>query len=494
MRNLALAFSCFLTALLSAQSEYRLFQPGEQYLYVDESFAYSAQVYRTQFYGVRIDSMGCQDLYASLDYERRRPDPCIRRVPSPFGYSICQAADSTVLNFRELGRMVLYQRALPGTTWVALDNGSIRVRGTVLSVKHDQVLGAADSIKVIALIGAAGDTLSRVRISQHHGVAESPFLYDLSGNSPVLSIAGTTKEKLGLQLPEDSSYGSVAVGNEYHIESIAPKRTLSADNFDLYDQHQQETRSVRSVDSILNGVTYFTTVGDLLQFNTRSDGSEPARDSVLYRDTVRQWSYRYPDELKNVQPGARILIDSTLAESMYRVRSLFLGPCGLLSTRQTFDTYFFGADSLCGEYDQIVDGGPYDLINTPWIPFPIDTTNFGMAPVHRHLRYMNIDLLECGTAYDFSDITVAVVDPHSAFSRQLKLYPNPARAGFTVEIPTGKGSCHLQLFTRTGAMVGSAIELTESTYVPIEGLPSGVYTVVIKGREGAVARRRLVVQ
>ncbi|PPK88647.1 putative secreted protein (Por secretion system target) [Neolewinella xylanilytica] len=492
MRLSGLAFCALLTCCLSAQSEYRFFQPGEQYLYLDESFTFPQQLHRTQFYGIRVDSLGCEELYASLSPSERDPRNCIRRLPSPFGYAVCQSADSTVFDFRELGRMVIHQRALPDSSWVALENDDRTVRATVVSVVQRQALGSTDSLKVIALVDASGDTLSRMVLSRQYGLVESPFLYDVAGNSPRLSLVGTTQEQLGLQLPTTSAYGSVTVGNTYHIESIKPQPNPGPNDFDRYDLHQQETHTVLSVDSIVDGITYFTTSGDFLRFVARTDGSEPSRDSVLVRDTVRQLMYSYPRELVDLQPGARTLIDTVDGQAMYRVRSLFLGPCGLLSTRLTYEAYFPEGDSLCGSNSVNLDGGEPGIVYTPGIPFRIDTLTYNVSPVFRHFRYMNTTLLECGTAYDFTDVTVPTHNLYIPLV-DLKLYPNPASEGFTVEMPGAGGSYELRLYTLSGATVGSYSVKTGKTYVPLPRLTAGVYTAVIVGHDGPVARGRVVI-
>ncbi len=52
--------------------------------------------------------MGCQEWYGSLQegLDSLARD-CVHRVPSPFGYSICQTADSTVMEFGDEDRRVL---------------------------------------------------------------------------------------------------------------------------------------------------------------------------------------------------------------------------------------------------------------------------------------------------------------------------------------------------------------------------------------------------
>ena len=52
-------------------SDYQLFRPGVQYLYENPAFTSRTYGFDTEYYGVRLDSLGCGDLYGSLEEVER---------------------------------------------------------------------------------------------------------------------------------------------------------------------------------------------------------------------------------------------------------------------------------------------------------------------------------------------------------------------------------------------------------------------------------------
>ena len=296
---------------LFAQSDFLLFQPEVQYLYEDLSFTPEEQVYTSQFYGVRLSEAECQDLYASLNFERSRGNPCITSVPSPFGYGLCQRGDSVVMDFAELGSMVLYPRAAVDSVWTAVEDGLGSISAVVTAAGRESFLGVTDSVRTIKFFNSLGDTLNEAKISQHYGLVAGTFFYQLSPDSPSLILGGTSLESLGRQLPPEEVYGTLAAGDQFHLEEITPERYLTADQNELFDTHRQTTHTVVSVDSVVNGVTYFTTRGDLLEYVVPSDGAGLPRDSTIVRDTLRRLSALTALSPSGVQPGARAIVQET---------------------------------------------------------------------------------------------------------------------------------------------------------------------------------------
>ncbi|WP_420461211.1 T9SS type A sorting domain-containing protein [Neolewinella sp.] len=476
-----------------AQSPFQLFQPGVQYLYENENYVPLDQVFTTQFYGVRVDSLGCQDLYTSLAFDQESEQACIHKVPSPFGYAVCQGVDSTLMNFAELGQLVLYQGAATGSTWTALRNDSVTVRAVVEAVRQDSLFNISDSVKIIALIDGDGDTLSRISISRTYGLVEGTFFYDLLGDLPPLRLAGTSQDELGLQLPADEVYGRVQVGNEYHIDEVTPARQISPTDDALYDLHRQRTLTVTSVDSLADETVTFTTTGDLLTFAVRTDGSRPGRDSVLYRDTIMQWAYAYPDALRGLQPGARTVTDSLMDELEYRVRSLFRGACDQLSTRFTFEADFPSEADSCGYNDAALDGAAPGGVQAPFIPFSSDTLAIGMSPVQTFIRYLDVEgVPACGTPYDFSDIIIGVREFDAAFDAQFQVFPNPTSGQLNVVLP-GTASYQVRLYNLAGSQVQSQwMRGGSQQSLFTETLPVGSYFLVVFEGGRVVGRRQVI--
>ncbi|WP_116106667.1 T9SS type A sorting domain-containing protein [Lewinella sp. IMCC34191] len=478
---------------LTAQSDYQLFRPEIQYLYEDDEYTPFDQFQRSQFYGVRVDGTGCQELYASMALGEGGKQPCLRRLPSPFGYSICQEADSTVMDFLEQGTMVIYHGAPVGTRWKARQEGEIILTGVVDTIVQESVLGITDSVKRIVLLTQRGDTLHRLAISHTYGVVRSGFLYELPPAGRTLTLAGTSQGELGRQLPADSTYGQVRVGDRYDTETHAPRRTIGPNNSTLYEEYTQETHTVLSIDSTVGDVRYFKTVGDRLTYRVRTDGSSPPEDSTLVRDVVCRRTFSFPGAMVGVQPGARALVDSTDQGLEYRVRFMQDEVCGLTSTRFSDGAYFTDREADCGNLIILIDGGPEPLYTT-YVPEMVDTFLIGMYPDRTFLRYLSNDEIECGQPYDFSDIVLATNDLGRGAARIFDLFPNPAGNFFTVDPELSIRTYQLRLFDLSGSVVLEREELRGRQNIALTGLPGGLYVVVVRGSDGSVSARRLIVR
>ncbi|MGB3799524.1 MAG: T9SS type A sorting domain-containing protein, partial [Lewinella sp.] len=361
------------------------------------------------------------------------------------------------------------------------------------TVAQEDIFGVPDSVKQISLLTQEGDTVHRLAISQTYGVVRGGFMYEPPPTGRTLTLAGTSQDNLGRQLPADSTYGQVAVGDTYHIEKHAPRRTIGPDDTLMYDWYTQQTYTVLSLDSIVGNRQYFKTVGDRLQYRVRSDGSYPPEDSTLVRDVVRVQSYAFPEAMEGLQPGQRAVVDSTEEGLLYRIRFLQEGVCGLSSTRFSDGTYFPDRDTVCGSPLLIIDGGPEPL-HTPFVPETVDTLLIGMYPERDFLRYLMNDQLECGEAYDFSDIILAVADFGPATRRQADLFPNPASNDFSVSPRAYPGPYELRMYSLSGSLILARAQLQGREQISLAGIPRGAYVVVVLAADGSVARNRLIVR
>ncbi len=494
-----LLFFLFAGTCVCAQTDFQLFRPGVQYLYENPDFNSKTYQIATQYYGVKVDSLGCQELYGSLQPDDVFGDgiECVSRVPSPFGYSLCQTADSTVMEFGGTDRLVIYQRAEIGTRWVARDSAGVRTMGEVLGqvTANDTatVLGLSDELKAIGLFSEAGALLGPpVIISRQYGLVEGMRFYQPGAETQPLRLAGMSAPLAGVQRPPAAAYGAASVGDIYHVETTVVQQQNSPTQTDIYFLHQFETAEVIGVDTLAADTIDYTFRSDVLNFRSPSRSTAGGRDSVLVRDSVFHRHFTPPAAgLTDLQPGARTPKNSTLGINYVYLVKLYQQKCDLLSIRFSTEVVFTENDD-CGFDASAVDSGPQEAY-TANVPFYLDSLDYLTGVYYKTLLYAETAGIECGTPIDLSDIIIATDDFSAALDAAIQVYPNPTTDQLRIEVPQTVGEVSVRLYNVAGAQVqrqpfgGNA-----STILTTSGLPRGAYFLVIFEDDRPVARRRVV--
>lgn len=468
------------TGILSAQADYQLFRPGVQYLYANPDYARERITdIVTELYGVRTTGT-CDSLYSSLEVDPE--NGCVSVVPSPFGTLLCQRADSTVAYFSANDSLVLYPAAAVGTRWLARRTGPAPVYAEVTALEAAPD-AADDQLKTITFSAADGTDLPvPLVISARRGVLSSPKLYRIAEETAPLTLAD-------LQLPPEADYGSVAVGDVYHLESVRGDAACNANGCVALLAYTQRTAEILSVETV-NDTVRFTYRGDVFRYRVPRDGG-PAQDSVLIRDTLQTgFVTTLPAALQGRQPGALVSTDAEYREMVVAERRA----CGLLSLRVS-TTADFTEDTACGFDTGGVDAGPGPAY-TAYVPFTLDSLSTLTGPYVDRLVYRDSEAGTCGTPYDFADITIAVRDFDPELDRQLRVYPNPLGAGTSLTVgglPTEDGFS-LQLYDGMGRLILQRRLVRNSTNLPTDGLKAGLYILVLRQRGRAVARRPVIVR
>jgi len=108
-----------------------------------------------------------------------------------------------------------------------------------------------------------------------------------------------------------------------------------------------------------------------------------------------------------------------------------------------------------------------------------------------------------GTSYDYATIKYVQTpgiqenrSPLSAdrFSLEVYLYPNPAKASFTVRIPLSADRSHLKLFDISGKLVKEMTLLRPETKVSLNGINTGVYFLSLETEEKRIIERLIIVK
>jgi hypothetical protein len=506
MRILLLFLLTSLT--LSAQHEYQLFQPGVQYLYSNPDTVFFQNAIRdSQYYGVKVDSAGCQELYGTLRYYNE----ATHRLPSPFGYRICQGPDSTRMYMDSTRYFVLFTgEGDPDSYrdgWIAYTDDSLTVHATVTGTEQADFFGITDSVKTIAFSRADGSSLGTTRISKNYGLIGGRFFYDLTQPDP-LPLAGMSNPEVGVQLPPSAAFNTVREGDVVHVNRFAVK-ALSPDPDDIWNVYERQIIEVESVDS--TGLdkygtpyTYYTARSSTFHYKQLVADPSIGRDSSLVLDTLISLKRRLlPDRINQLQPGARYLVSvdtvqrpsdtAALVWEEFRTLALFDGSCGLVMKRPTVNTYLREEVDVETEYP-CVDCGAWGPTYAPYLPVNLEPTRWFY---HWQVTAAYVDLKEvnCGTPFDFSDIIISTDDPFlSKLDRQVSIFPNPVDGLLTIELPSNGEEYQLRLLDSRGVEVRHLPRTRVRAEMEVTGLPSGVYILLVRDGRQLVGRRRVVVR
>jgi hypothetical protein len=98
-----------------------------------------------------------------------------------------------------------------------------------------------------------------------------------------------------------------------------------------------------------------------------------------------------------------------------------------------------------------------------------------------YTKYFQIEIID-----DANNITNMQNQP-------FKLYPNPAAAEITIEIPEASGYQSLRIFNALGESVYIQTQLEISNTIDLNTIPAGIYFIELMDKEGRAVRKRLVI-
>ena len=466
-------------------TDYQLFRPGVQYLYENPDFTSRTYGFDSQFYGVRLDSLGCNDLYGSLEEVQREDKQCVIKVPSPFGYRICQTPDSTVMHFDPGSQLVLYHSAAVGTRWVARDNAGSKLYAEVLSVTPATVLGMIDTLKSIGFFTEAGDAAGpTVTIGKHFGLVDGSRFYRIGQEGSPLTLAGLSEPALGVQLPPAISYGLAQVGDTFQLAASNPAY--------LEEPFVGPGGFAGSFSSVVI-LAVDTSQEDMYTYEVAADLYRPQqRLTVLFAlDTVFTFSHpRLPAEMIR-QPGARQ--DSIFSGSAYSdVLKVFRDSCGLFHQRLSTPVSF-AENGTCGFDQSGLDATP-GPVYVERVPFHLDEISTQAGPQSVTLQYLGTDTLRCGSYQSQADILLSDKTPPDSEGMLFEVYPNPTSGVVTVKLPAGEGPYDLEIYSLAAQRLRTVRGIGNLQTLSLAELPAGTYFLVVGANGRPLTRRRVVVR
>ena len=494
MKPLYFALSLLLCTGVRAQDAYQLFRPGVQYLYENPDYDRDDPYQiATQYYGLRVDTLGLVPLYGSLQTDEDRQ--CVDRVPSPFGYSIGQYPDSTMMYFSETDSLVIRQRAPLGERWVARNDEGALTYAEVTQIAivdvFDEFL-SPDRIKVITFYGADGSTEIGVPIwiAEDYGLVEATRFYQVADEGRALSLVGTSELPQTLQLPADSLYGRAYAGDVFQLASNDYGLFPGVD-FDRLAR-RLSTVTINSVDSITEAGFTYTVTADLYEYLPDLSEQDSAVYNLIALDTTFSYFFpRLPTRTAILQPGARddIYAEGFIYSQLVRAEE---GPCETFSRRMSTPVQFI-EDDPCGQDLSQVDNTPENRFSTG-IPFYLEDLETITGPRYLFLDYYETFQFKCGTLTERDNITVPTRDTYLASEPYLEVYPNPVADVLRVHY-TASDAYEVRLYNVAGAQVQRQwVTGSQPITIPITTLPTGAYFLVVFEQGRPVARRRVIIE
>ncbi|CAH0999498.1 hypothetical protein LEM8419_00798 [Neolewinella maritima] len=491
MKPLYLALLLFLCTGVRAQSDFQLFRSGVQYMYENPSYS-SGSPLESQYYGVRVDSLGCQELYTTIGFgDAGLPSACVFQRPSPFGYHICQTADSTVMDFGTLGRLVVYHGAETNSRWDA-DGPDGTIFAEVLNATTGNpdttlLLGLADELTAIGFFTEGDSFLGHpLIIGRQYGLAQGQRLFALRTDRDSLRLAGISDPARGVQLPPAGVYGLAAVGDTFQVQDIGGLADAPFGGDGPFSK-RVSTVTVLAVDTSADDTYRYEMRGSIYDLG-------PAGIDTVALDTTFSYAFaRLPELLATTQPGA-LVSDTGRLSTTRVVHRAFTGPLRLLQRQFSTGISFAEtttSDSLCGFDLAGLDEEP-SAVYTPYIPFSLDAFGTLGGPRETRLLYYRSGDRRFGELTDLQDIIISTRETLRSFD--FALYPNPVSEQLYLELP-GAGRYDVRVYTVAGTQVrqqwvrgGSAEQVSMAT------LPAGAYVLLVLERGRAVGRRRVVVR
>jgi hypothetical protein len=468
---------------LLGQSPYQLFRPGVQYLYENPGFAIFPTT-ATQFYGVRVDSSDCSELYTTFGYgDSSLPSDCVFRRPAPFGDTVCQNADSTVMDYGDYGRVVLYQNAPLDSSWTIRTTSDREITATVTEVAVDTFLGLSDTVKTITLTAspdAEEQGATPIRISRRYGLVGGLrfYTFPLPGNE--LPLAAIHPPSAGMRLPPPEVYGLAAVGDTFQVEIIG-RYAFGLLGAGSGEYGRLATVVVQSVDSSQTDVYTYEMRGDIYDLG-------PAGADTVALDTTFSYSFsRLPESLATTQPGT-VVVDSSREATTRFLHRAFLGPGGVLQ-RQRSTGVGFASDSTCGFDLAGLDESPGPAY-TPYIPFSLSVFGTVGGPQGVRLLYYRSGDRRIGKLRTLDEIVS--VDHPKRESLRIQLYPNPVGDRLTIEVPESNGAYRFEVWDQNGRRLGSYPTTTTETVVNVGDLSRGGYYLIALREGRVVGRKRFI--
>lgn len=361
------------------------------------------------------------------------------------------------------------------------------VRATVDSMVATTFFGLTDDVKYISLLDTVeGVQHPAVQISRNYGMLSGPYFSDLKATTEPLRLVGLSGE---------TNFGD---GMSFGADYLEPVELA----FAASEVYQEETKP-----ELLNGVAGIRIFHR--QWTAGNPGCDPVAGASFTPYRVREINYF-------VAEAGGAPYDSTVVQSYQGWQGIEFTPYDTDWRALPLGSVYTAEDGttrvvLPAEDDCLGNGlalgdkllGDEDVTEMTVDPATAGTAYFrhSLVPAfepatetHGQRRIVGIDFGDevCGTVFDFEPLYVSTTDfPDDPL---ITLAPNPATDRVMITVPFEHGSVRLAVYDAAGRLLRNTSATGGDRWLNVTDLAAGVYTIVVNGAEGPLARRRVVVR
>ncbi len=484
----------FFAPFLFAQSDWQLFRPGVQYLFDYEN----AGFLESPLLGVKISAEPCTEMYPTLRF--RGEFECNEIAASFLGYEVCQTQDEAQLRVRNDEYVTIRTNTAVGEVWPAYAFNGDTVWAEVVSIQDMDFLGLTDEVKSIYFYrqetGGAQVFIPAenhpILVSRQYGLISSFWFRDFPNytseapiESMLMPLAGLSEPEVGLQNPGWADIFSFQTGDELHILSITDG--LHGGNLGITLEKVFLKATITNVEMTASPQQISFQV-DAQRLKTKQVGPPSSTYQVFPVETFSGvWEYQYAGlEYLDFQPGTLLL--ETQGEDTTQIRTVFLHGASFCDKSAKGLGDPLSKNGGCG-YQPIIDLGPGHFHRDGLAGPYYYELGFGGSST-RDVAYFHRGTSECGTPFDFDQITSIDETPDAPV---ITLGPNPTAGPLRLQLPQGLVA-DLKLYDTHGRLLLSENQAQGTVAWDLGALPAGAYQISVSQDGKMIWQQRVLKQ
>ncbi|MEM1358615.1 MAG: T9SS type A sorting domain-containing protein, partial [Bacteroidota bacterium] len=389
-----------------------------------------------------------------------------------------QSNDQSVQLLGDDGFFELHFSKPLGATWQAYGP----LIASVDSIVEETFFGLTDSVKYIGIEDPNNSIPTRsIKISKQYGLLQTVFFANPIDYPQVFPLIGMSDPEVGQSIVTPYMIGFVFQGDEYYEEEVRP----DAQNGTLGERVTQRVyrAGLPNCDPLMDASFATFLVQEISFFRSGLNGEQS--------DTIRvpqRWEHLFinfnpvPENWRALPVGTIHLSEEGALRLVDNAANDCLGVGKRLSHTfqplpQPSKNYELSTKNLPSEtyYPRVIYGSDVNLE---------EASNREIVGVRPHD-------FSCGTQFNFDPLYTSVRnfpdDP------RITLSPNPTTDFAMLSLPLDLGAISYRLYAASGKLLHQSERAGGSRNLRMTDFPPGIYTVVIDGESGPIARRRLIV-
>lgn len=358
----------------------------------------------------------------------------------------------------------------PNDSLAWLFDTTANITAIVSNTHYESVFNNADSVRVILL--SSGDT---IKVSKQHGILLFPRKY---GQNSYYKLVGIEGPNLGEKVPGFWDFFDFNVGDVFRYEDYFANWGWGTQSHS-FDQYSITSKSVFFPDSIVYGISGFTT-----NYNSMTTNSYSA--TMSYVDSSNHFTNLFNHELIDGRyvPNAQMILFDKMAfdyDSVGYFEKYFGGELDPLSP------FAIGTNMLLVDSNQldIYNFGIFDQISLRY------KAGLGMTDYVYHVFEVGGSHILIAFCKNGDTTGVLMKTPQLEDENSFTLYPNPVIKTLQVKFKNS-GERKIQIKDILGKIIFEQLNPPLQSEIDLSNVSSGVYIVSVLSN-GAINNRKIVV-